>query len=153
VHTFLYSIGPFVLIACSNFFLIRKILRKKRIVPELTVRIQHDVNGASVAGDTVGAGGINYMVKRVGGSKKGSKMNRTVISMTLIFILMTSPSAMASFFFSTLFSTDYGTFIVNLFNCISFTYHGLNIVIMTVSNVIFRKELGKIFTCGNDNFA
>lgn len=75
---------------------------------------------------------------------RNERMNKTVLSITFMFIAMTLPSACASFLFDTLLTTDYGNFIIVLLDCISFSYHGLNFIIMTFSNTMFRKEFFKI---------
>jgi uncharacterized membrane-anchored protein len=69
------------------------------------------------------------------------KMNRMVIQMTLLFIGLTLPIASASSFFAELATTDWGLFVIVLLDCISFTYHGLNIAISYFSNVMFRNEV------------
>lgn len=75
---------------------------------------------------------------------RNEKMNQTVLTMTFFFIALTSPIACASFFYDSLFTTDYGNFIIEFLDCISFSYHGLNFVIMTFSNTMFRSEFFKI---------
>lgn len=75
---------------------------------------------------------------------KNEKMNQTVLLMTFLFVAMTSPIACASFFFDELFPTHYGTFIITFLDCVSFSYHGLNFIIMAFSNKMFRKEFVKI---------
>lgn len=132
VHLAIYSLGPFCLITIANVLLVNLIMKRKQIGRVQTVTVAN-----------------NFTSSTYESKSKNSRMNRTVITMTLIFIAMTSPIAMASFFFSLLASTDYGVFIITLFDCVSFSYHGLNFVIMALSNKIFRNAFKKLFRCSN----
>lgn len=106
--------GPFLAIAISNFGLIILIYRKKAAMGNKATSKEQ--------------------------KSRHDRMNLTVLLMTFLFILMTTPIAMASFFFDELTTTDYGQFIIVLVDFISFCYHGLNIFIMAITNRIFYNE-------------
>jgi hypothetical protein len=119
VHFALYSLTPFLVIAISNFSLIFVIYRKKTTMSQnLTSKDQ---------------------------KSRHDRMNMTVFLMTFLFIGMTSPIAMASFFFETLATTDSGNFVIVLVDFISFCYHGLSFLIMALTNKLFYNECLKVF--------
>jgi ABC-type transport system involved in Fe-S cluster assembly fused permease/ATPase subunit len=91
------------------------------------------------SGQTTQTGGVS------GNQNKFGKMNRTVFIITMLFIVFTLPLACASFFFNTLFASDWGYFLINLLDCISFTYHASDFVISYLSNTIFRAEVNRLF--------
>lgn len=122
VHLGLYSLIPFLVLAISNFGLIYVLYYKKK---SLTSR---KFSSTSEKKD-----------------KHDRRMNLTVLLMTFLFILMTFPIAMASFFFERLSTTNYGNFIIILVDFISFCYHGLSFIIMIFTNKIFYKECLKVF--------
>lgn len=109
---------PFLVIAISNFALLYQIyLKKSTIRPNAITREQRS---------------------------RQDRLNKTVLLMTFLFIVMTAPIAMASFFFNDLFATDYGVFIIYLVDFISFCYHGLNFIVMAFSNRMFYNECLKV---------
>lgn len=121
-----YSLAPFLVLAIANLLLIRKIMSRK--VVKMTTMSSTFTNA-----------------KSTGKKSKSDRINKTVIILTLIFVMMTLPLASASFFFNQLVLTDYGLFIIVLLDCISFSYHGLNFILMAFSNKIFRKQYKKTF--------
>ena len=81
-------------------------------------------------------------------SKKISKnesMNKTIITMTIMFLAVTLPTASASFFFADMIQTDLGYFLIVLFNCITFSYHGLYFFLLIFSNNKFKREVLRLF--------
>lgn len=141
VHLALYSLVPFSLIALANTLLVLTMYaRRRRSVANYTQQITHVTQQTTTT---------NTMSENK--KLRNERMNQTLLLMTFAFIALTSPIACASFFFDTLFTTDYGNFIIVLFNCISFSYHGLNFIIMTFSNTMFRKEFFKIIFMRNEN--
>lgn len=126
MHLGLYSLVPFTVISISNFWLIYLIYKRKSIM-----------KAALASG------------KSSSKASKHDRMNATVLIMTFLFIAMTSPIAMASFFFDTLFTTDFGMFIIVLVDFISFCYHGLTFLIMTLTNKIFYNECMRLFGASN----
>lgn len=131
----LYSLIPFVMIALANFLLVMTVhVRRKRTVNNYTQQITHQNNPSQVGGVVIGETS----------KQRNERMNQTVLLMTFLFIALTFPIACASFFFDILFATDWGYFIIVFLDCISFSYHGFNFIIMTFSNTMFRKEFFKI---------
>lgn len=72
-------------------------------------------------------------------------MNKTIITMTIMFLAVTLPTAYASFFFADMIQTDLGYFLIVLFNCITFSYHGLYFFLLIFSNNKFKREVLKLF--------
>lgn len=143
VHLAIYSILPFILIAIANSLLVYTIHKRKKVVGDLTqiTGIQSiDLRRPSVDPRRKSV----YKRAQSISQQRNEKMNQTVFLMTLLFIGLTLPIACASFFFDQLFSTDYGVFIITLLDCVSFSYHGLNFIIMAFSNKMFRREFLKI---------
>ena len=68
-------------------------------------------------------------------------LTTTVMSITLLFIVMTSPVSVASFFYNDLVETYAGLMVLNFLNSLCFTYHSLNICILLVTNKKFSSEL------------
>ena len=118
-HSLLYSYIPFCLLAVNNLFLIYSIhVRKKAIAS--------DPNSSHV--------------------RKKKSMNRTVIFITLIFILMTLPSSIASIYFDQLIISSVGSVILIALDALSFSYHGLNILVLLYTNQQFKRDF-KVFFC------
>ena len=68
-------------------------------------------------------------------------MSITVIAMSLTFIILTLPNAIAGgYFIGELFSTYNGRVILIFSGCFNFTFHGFNFVVLLISNKNFRKE-------------
>ena len=61
--------------------------------------------------------------------------------MTILFILFTSPSAICSQFYGQLISSYNGTIILYVSDCIAFSYHALNIIILCLVNKSFLRRL------------
>ena len=119
----MYSFVPFALLLIANVLLIHKIFfRRGRIVEEHHLNAFNGRSPSSLF------------------TKKNLSMTRTIITITLLFILMTSPSAFAAIFYSELVKTEFGYELVNLFDKITFSYHGLTFVILYFSNKKFRSE-------------
>ena len=125
-HLAAYSLLPFIVLAVSNAFLLAKIwLSKKKFGSRVSER--EDQSKA----------------------KKIDKMNKIVILITILFILFTLPLAFAQFYFTQLFATRHGVFVIFLLDCLSFTYHGLNFFILFFSNHIFKKEVLRLLDSVN----
>ena len=78
-------------------------------------------------------------------NSKNESMNKTIITMTIMFLAVTLPTAYASFFFADMIQTDLGYFLIVLFNCITFSYHGLYFFLLIFSNNKFKREVLKLF--------
>ena len=64
--------------------------------------------------------------------------------MTLLFIAFTCPSAIASQYYNVLVESYNGKIILFAMDCIAFSYHSLNIIILCLSNKQFVRKLRKI---------
>lgn len=96
-----------------NIFLIIDLQKKKRSVTQATTRIH----------------------------KNQLSINLSVILMTLLFILFTSPGAICSQFYNVLVQSHTGLVILYSSDCIAFSYHALNILILCISNKQFLRKL------------
>ncbi len=63
----------------------------------------------------------------------------------MLFFLLTLPTAIVSFFFNKLITTNEGKLFILTCNCISFSYHALNFFIYSITNIKFRSEMTKTF--------
>lgn len=84
--------------------------------------------------------------------RKDLLMNKTIVFLTFLFVLMTLPTACASFFFNDLYSSESGLIMIMLCNCVSFSYHGLHFFINLISNRVFRREFLKICRLDSNQF-
>jgi hypothetical protein len=121
----LYSLAPFSLLAVADYFLVAKIYKRP---PAL----EHD--------------GPDQIRISLPGASRRARMNRTVLILNLLFIAFTLPIACASFFFDTLFASDWGVFIITLLDEASFTFHAGSFLINFFSNIIFRSEVALMFS-------
>jgi len=88
-------------------------------------------------------------------NSKNESMNKTIITMTIMFLAVTLPTAYASFFFADMIQSDMGYFLIVLFNCITFSYHGLYFFLLMFSNNKFKREVLKLFipkNVSNNNY-
>ncbi len=121
IHLLFYSVLPFTIIIMSNLaLLIFLFKRKKGIVPSI------------------------HRPNTINSTNKKKFANLTIKFVTLLFIFTTLPNAFASFFFSELFKSDLGSTFVIAANCISFSYHGLNLFTFYLTNKIYRLETKNI---------
>lgn len=90
----------------------------------------------------------NSSTATLGSTNKQSKsdssknsLNKTIIASTIMFIIMTLPTAISSFFYAEWNKSDEGKLLINLFDDLSLTYHGCNFFILTIFNRKFRGYL------------
>ena len=76
-------------------------------------------------------------------------INLSVVVMTLLFILFTSPGAVCSQFYNSLVRTYTGNIVLFASDCFAFSYHGLNIVILYTFNKQFRRKFKETFGYGS----
>ena len=76
--------------------------------------------------------------------KKQLYVNVSVILMTILFIVFTCPSAIASQYYNVLVTSFNGKIILFALDCFAFSYHALNIIILCLSNKQFLRNLKKI---------
>ena len=80
-----------------------------------------------------------------------SRTNKTIITMTITFILMTLPGAICSFYYSELLSISYGRYIIFFFDCVTFSYHSLNFLFLYMTNNLYKNELNNFFKFNQTN--
>ena len=95
---------------------------------------------------------LHEKIRHLSGSISIAKQNQiaisgTVLAITLLFILFTSPSAICSHFYDKLITTHTGKIILFVAGCFAFSYHALNIVILCVSNKHFFRCLKNMLLC------
>ena len=66
--------------------------------------------------------------------------------MTLMYIIMTIPGTLVSIYYGFLIQTDWGTFLLFLGDSIDNSYHGLNFIILLITNKKFLNEAKNILT-------
>lgn len=72
-------------------------------------------------------------------------MNRTIIFITVFFILLTSPGAIATNLYSYLLTKSYGQLVIQLFGRFSSSYHAFGPVILYFTNQKFAQKLRSCF--------
>ena len=78
--------------------------------------------------------------------RRKSNVNSLVITITLVFIIMTLPGTIASIYFAQLLGSDLGLIAIVLCDSLEFSYHGLSIIILIATNKKFTAEL-RSFIC------
>lgn len=114
VHSYLYSFVPFVLITILNALLIYHLYQVK-------TQLQNVQNSTLL--------------------KNQIAISTTILAMTILFIVATSPGAIISQFYSTLIMSDSGKIILFAGDDISFSYHAYTIIILCLSNKEFLRKL------------
>lgn len=80
-------------------------------------------------------------------SKRERKFNKAIVVSTVIYILMTLPSALASFYFNEWWDTDIGNLIINICDDLTLSYHGfVFFVVYVVNNRRYRCQLKQMYT-------
>jgi len=113
MHTFLYSIIPFIFLIVLNSLLIYYTLKKpNKVEPSLE----------------------NLSIRR-------KRLSLTIAILTLGFIITTIPSGIITgFLFDTLNTTKNGKMVIFICDSISFTYHSGKFLIMITYNSAFKQE-------------
>lgn len=120
IHTYLYSLVPFAILATSNIMLIFKIKSRG-------VRIS-----------------MADLSRQTQPSNRTARTIRIVMAITILFIVFTLPVAVSNYFYYQLNLSDYGVFLINLFDEISFTYYAFFFFITFFTNLVFKKEVHKL---------
>ena len=90
----------------------------------------------------------NVKISKNSGDKRKA-MSITVIAMTSCFLIMTLPYTLArGYFLTALSATPAGLSILFLCDSIAFTYHGINFVILYVTNKKFKEIVRNFFKRG-----
>lgn len=75
-------------------------------------------------------------------SKRKFMMTKTIIILTISFIVLTLPGAVISgYYFVALMKIEFGPLIINICDDISFSYHALSIITLYLSNKQFSSKL------------
>ncbi len=127
----LYSLLPFFILALANLALVIK-MNSRSTVSVKNTRLPSHIPTSQAQ--------VSLPIEN-----KFGKMNRTVMIITLLFIVFTLPVACASFFFNTLFASEWGVFLIKFLNCVSFSYHAGTFFISYFSNAIFKNEVRRLF--------
>ena len=122
VHAWLYSYIPFALLAIANLMLLATICRKSR---------------KSMVQSTPGSSRSSNKVKSV---------TITVLVVTLQFLFMTGVGTFVNLFMLSLVGSDVGYLIIVLSDSLCFSFHGLSIVTLILTNRRFRSELVCLLT-------
>lgn len=103
---------PFILLAISSLLLIYEINRKTRNLGALSSSSQRQENQRS--------------------------LNKTVVFFALLFVIMTSPGAIVTSFLNSVLQSSghWGLVIISVCDCITFSFHALNFIILIVTNKI-----------------
>ena len=115
-----YSLIPFTLLAIFNISLIYE-LTKRENNSTLTSSAQSKAN------------------KRA--------LTLTCISFNILFIVMTLPNALvSSFLYNNIYNLgDLGNFVIIFCDCLAFTFHGLNFLLLLITNKRFKSETAKFW--------
>ncbi len=121
VHSYLYSFIPFALLVIVNIFLIVDLQQKKKLV--------------RVSDSTI--------------KKNQVSINVSIVVCTILFITSTCPSAIASQYYNILLQTYTGLIVLNVSDCIGFSYHAFSVIILCLSNKHFYRKFKLVFHCKN----
>ncbi|CAF1044319.1 unnamed protein product [Brachionus calyciflorus] len=118
IHLYLFSIVPFTCLIIINSILIyTAVISKKRKIGLTNEAIRKKYN-----------------------------MTKTILILTIQFIILTLPSSIISrFFYVTLIKTRVGTIVIFVCDNFSFSFNSLNILTLYLSNKKFNEELRFIF--------
>ena len=78
-------------------------------------------------------------------TNRKSATNRTIVLVTVLFIVMTGPEALGTIFIDQLFPLSYGQYILFLLDEICFSYHAISIIFLYFTNKRFSNELKAVF--------
>ena len=79
------------------------------------------------------------------GTRKSS-VNITVISITLLFVVLTFPSSVISIYFDKLFTVEWGFVVIFSGEFLQYTYYALSFPVLMISNKRFREKFCAILT-------
>ena len=119
VHSYMYSFIPFVVLAFANILLIIDLRQKS----------QETNQGTNSALD----------------SRSKRNINISIIVITVLFIVFTCTSAIASQYYNILVRTTNGLIILYAADCVAFSFHALNIIILWSTNKQFVRKSKEAF--------
>lgn len=83
--------------------------------------------------------------------QKKNSANITVISLTFLFIVLTSPLAVVANSYTELIKTLSGKLIISIGDSLSFSFHCLSIIILMITNKRFFREMKALFGIKDNN--
>jgi len=74
-------------------------------------------------------------------------LNKTVVSVTIVYIVITTPVAVVTSFLNSLLqsSGEIGNLIINIADSVSFSFHAFNFFILYLTNKRYSKEVRAFF--------
>ena len=147
-HLFLYSVIPFILLSISNIFLVQKayetFARKTKVKSDpINTNSNINMNSSSLQTNDELTSHNNLNKKK---KDKDKSFAFPIFFMTILFLLMSLPSAYVSFNFNSLFATNNGQIVITVSNCLTFSFHGLNFFIYYATNKKFREQFHHTFS-------
>lgn len=122
VHALLYSVIPCILLAIINLVFLSKLYTiRKRASPITSKRMQRRNN-------------------------KASRLNLTVIILTIIYVICTAPAAYVEFYLFELLKTQEGVFLLTISDTLAFSYNAFNFFILYNINHRFESRLRRLFS-------
>lgn len=115
---------PFVLLAILNFLLVYTVLSASKS----TVETEH-------------TGGVHNSF----GMKRKLQMTKTIIILTITFIVLTLPGAIVSAYYNDIIATEAGDMLINMSDNISFSFHALGFLTLFLSNKQFSAQVKSMF--------
>jgi preprotein translocase subunit SecG len=123
-----YSVVPFVLLTAMNIFLIKIVIGSS-----MSSSAHQSSSGAPSS---------------VGNMKKKLQMTKTVIILTVLFIVLTLPGAVVSAYYNYVIALESGRLIVLICDELTFSYHALGFVTLLYSNKQFFNQVKAILCIG-----
>ena len=87
---------------------------------------------------------LKYSSRIASTRRKKLSTNKTIIVLTILFVVFTTPSAIISRYYNDLVNTKVGNIILLSGDCFSFTFHALSIFVLYLSNKRFSDRLKPI---------
>lgn len=115
MHNIFYSYIPYLALVLAN----------TALIVFLTIRQKNSIQSTS-------------------SSSKKSSANRTVLAITLLFIVMTFPSTIGNIFYTQWITYEWGLAAILTCDAIDFTYHAISFPVLMITNIRFRQEFLKL---------
>lgn len=128
IHLMLYSVVPFLSLSLLDILLIYKLYKRKKALESRMHKSR-------------------YVKTRRRRSAQLEMMSKIALLMTVSYISCTLPIACASSFYARLVASDAGLFTIVLLDCLSFSFHGFNIIITYSFNHVFRDKVNRTLAC------
>ncbi|CAF1087182.1 unnamed protein product [Rotaria sp. Silwood1] len=134
VHLLLYNFIPFTLMILSNISIIRQVRESRRRTRKSKLNKQFSNNSSNSAGN------------RRGRSSDGGRLTKTLILITIFFIMFTSPSAIFYIFFGKTIKLHRSLITMTLSN-LATTSHVTSFIIYWLTSSDFRDAAMSILFC------